>query len=119
MDCVIKAKEDGGRRRWPLVASALALLVGCQGLIGIEELSAEARADSGDLDGSVGPGVMLGSGGLNGEFPDPPANDDCLAEVASECRTSITDRPGLCGPGGICTEYCILDESWIDQCLLR
>jgi hypothetical protein len=111
----MKTREGGGRRRWLRLASALVLVAGCERLIGIEDLS--SRADSGDLDGSSNPGVMLGSAGDGGEFiPPPPPNRDCL-NGATDCLTS--EREGLCGPGGICTEYCIMNVSRIDRCLLR
>ena len=114
----MKAREDSGRRLWLLLVSAVVLVAGCEGLIGIEDLSARSRADSGDAGGSFDPNMMVGYGGDGGEFVAPPPDDECLAEAPDPCVTS-DDRPGLCGPGRACIEFCILDQSVIDQCLLQ
>jgi hypothetical protein len=38
--------------------------------------------------------------------------------LQSECITTGTSRAGLCLQGGLCTEFCITDQSITDQCLL-
>lgn len=37
----------------------------------------------------------------------------------AECTTPGTSRAGICSTTNACTEFCILDQSLLDQCLLR
>jgi hypothetical protein len=49
-----------------------------------------------------------------------PAGGTCSPlPLESTCVTTGTSRAGLCLAAGACTEYCIIEQSLIDQCLLR
>jgi hypothetical protein len=98
---------------------------GCQQLIGIEDISTETRPGVG---GSTGAGGSPGGAANAGAMPDVdggeqlppllPEGGTCVAGVPARC-TSSTGRAGLCTPDGLCTEYCIVNQSLFNQCLLR
>jgi hypothetical protein len=109
-----------------LLLAALWVSAGCQQLLGIEDVS-EGMRPAGGATGAGGSRGGAGNAGNAGAMPGTDGGEDlppylpeggtCVLGVPARC-TSANGLPGLCTPNG-CIEYCILNQSLLDQCLLR
>jgi hypothetical protein len=73
----LRARRSARQRAWVAACLAIGLVVACNPLIGIDDLSFVAGPDGGTADGGTGDG---GTGGA-GEVPECMADDDCVSST--------------------------------------
>ncbi len=96
-----------------------AVLISVLGLCRCEVDSREVHIVDAGAGGVNGNGGTTNGGAANGGATNGGAANGTCTPFVSNAACTVNGRPGQCSQEGECREYCVVDSSRADECLLQ